>query len=291
MGIAKAKKVGIDNARGKYLTFIDGDDWFERDALKEMVAAAKKFDADMVLMNNYRRYPLGYTRRCDNVVAYNRPILRDEIISDYYISFFGINKLNVAYWGKLIRSDIVRKSAFQYNDIPIGEDLLFNAHIFPLLNSMVAIDYYGYNWRFGGITSGVRGTLEQTRQILLHFIELYRIKLKLAQDLDFEKAYYPMIVELKNVLRSVFSSIAAYDETDVKAKPIKQLIGEMLDIDDYRKNVGSLLAGSRHAGDRFITAVSNRDVETVYLISRAIYRKNWKRRFLKRILHKLNAFI
>lgn len=291
MGISKAKKVGIDNARGKYLTFIDGDDWFERDALKEMITAAEKFDTDMVLMNCNRRYPLGYTKKCPNAVKnYNTLIHAEEIISDYYISFFGINKINVAYWGKLIRTEIVRKSKFTYNDIPIGEDLLFNAHIFPLLKSLVFIDYYGYNWRFGGITSSKNTTIEKARQTLLHFIEVYRIKRQLAQDNNFERAFHPMIVELKNILRSLFASVAKYDGTDSRSNPVKRMISEILEIDDYCDNVALLLEEKRYAGDAFITAVSKRDVETVYSICHDIYRKDWKKRLLKQMLHKFNVF-
>ena len=290
MGISKAKKVGIDNARGKYLTFIDGDDWFERDALKEMITAAEKFDTDMVLMNHSRRYPLEYKKNVIMQSIYNTLIPAEEIISDYYISFFGINKINVAYWGKLIRTEIVRKSKFTYNDIPVGEDLLFNAHIFPLLKSMVFIDYYGYNWRFGGITSSKNTTIEKARQTLLHFIEVYRIKRQLAQDNNFERAFHPMFVELKNILRSLFASVAKYEGTDSRSNPVKQMIGEMLKINDYCDNITLLLKEKRHAGDAFITAVSKQDVETVYSICHDIYRKNWKKRLLKQMLHKFNVF-
>lgn len=287
LGISKAKKVGIDNARGEYLTFIDGDDWFEKDALKEMIIVAEKFNTDMVLMNSYRRYPLGYTKKYANIInQYNALIPAKEIMSNYYISFFGINKINVAYWGKLIRAEIVRKSKFQHNVIS-SEDLFFNAHIFPLLNSMIAIDYYGYNWRFGGITSSIEN-IESAKKLLLNSIETYRIKFKLAQDNNFDKAYHPMIVELKNNLLINFATIARYKENSLASISAKEIISKFLDIDDYRNNISHLLHEERYVNDKFIEAVASRNVNEVYRICHNIYRKNWKRRFLKQILRKLN---
>ncbi|MCF0178476.1 MAG: glycosyltransferase family 2 protein, partial [Bacteroidales bacterium] len=40
MGISRSKEIGIKAARGKYLTFIDGDDWLDHDALRRMAEPA-----------------------------------------------------------------------------------------------------------------------------------------------------------------------------------------------------------------------------------------------------------
>lgn len=209
-----------------------------------------------------------------------------EIIDKYYISFFGINKIGVAYWGKLFRTEIVRNSNFQYNNIPIGEDLLFNAFIFPMMKSMMFIDYYGYNWRFGGITSQ-KSDINSARETLLNFMEIYRIKLRLAQEINFEKAYRPMSVELKNILLVGISGIAKFDRNNSKSIPAKQLIREILDIDDYYENISNFLDDKSHADDSFVSAIIKRDVESIYDMCHYRYRKAWKSRLIKKILCKL----
>lgn len=282
--MCKTRKVGIDNATGDYLTFLDGDDWLEIDALQKMVDAALRFNADLVLINSYRRYPWGYFKKVVNNCQYAKSMYKDDIINDLYISFFGINKISVTCWGKLIRTKLVRQSKFQYNNIFMGEDLLFNLHLFPLLNSMVAIDYCGYNYRFGGFTSSSK-SIEQTKKVIIEFIELYRIKSNMAKEINYEKAYRPMIVELKNILLSNFSFIAKYKPTDARSIDVKKLIIEILNISDYHNNISSLLQYERYKNDLFIIAVSNKDIETIYNICYNSYRRNWKKRFLKRILH------
>ena len=284
LGIAKAKKVGIDNATGEYITFIDGDDWFEYDALKNMVDAALRHNTDLVLMNYYRRYPLGIRKKQSNYTAqFDRSITHEDIIKNYYISFFGINLINVAYWGKLIRTDIIKYSKFKYNDIPIGEDLLFNAHYFPMLKSMVFIDYYGYNWRFGGLTSSNK-TIEQVKKIIQDFLELYRIKSQLAKNINYSKAFLPMAIELKNVILSNISSVAKYANDDSRSQRVKDLISEIITTDDFNQNISILLCNKIYSNDLFINAIYEKDITTIYNICHSNYRSNWKKRLIKNFL-------
>ena len=251
-----------------------------------MINAAIEYNADLVIMNSFRRYPLGFYKKQRNNIIYNTPKLNDEIIKNYYISFFGINKISVTCWGKLIRTEIVRQSKFQYGKIFMGEDLLFNLHLFPLLHSMVGINYYGYNWRFGGFTSSKK-TIEQVKKVISEFLELYRIKSQLAHNINYEKAILPMAIELKNVLQSNLSSIAKYPDHDNRSKNIKDLISELIKIDDYYQNISNLLRYEEYANDNFIKAVSNNNVDAIYEICHEIYKKNWKKRFVKKILNLL----
>lgn len=52
-GVASARQLGIDNAKGEYSIHADPDDWVEPDMLKEMYGEAKRHDADMVIADYY----------------------------------------------------------------------------------------------------------------------------------------------------------------------------------------------------------------------------------------------
>lgn len=48
-GYGSVINTGVDNAEGKYLKILDGDDWFDSEALEKLIDALDKTDCDMVL--------------------------------------------------------------------------------------------------------------------------------------------------------------------------------------------------------------------------------------------------
>lgn len=52
-GAPSARNVAIDKAVGKYMYFMDSDDWTEPDMLEKMVAAAEKNDSQLVVSGYY----------------------------------------------------------------------------------------------------------------------------------------------------------------------------------------------------------------------------------------------
>ncbi|TDC13500.1 glycosyltransferase family 2 protein [Streptomyces sp. 8K308] len=47
-GLAQVRNTGIDAARGRWLTFLDGDDWYAPGYLTQLLAAAESLDCDFV---------------------------------------------------------------------------------------------------------------------------------------------------------------------------------------------------------------------------------------------------
>jgi glycosyltransferase involved in cell wall biosynthesis len=52
-GLATARNIGIKEARGDYLTFVDSDDWIEAVTLSAMMEAAFSADADIVCIGHW----------------------------------------------------------------------------------------------------------------------------------------------------------------------------------------------------------------------------------------------
>lgn len=72
-GLAAARQAGLDVAQGKYITFVDSDDWLEPDMYQKMYGVAIESDADIVFCNVYRNedkkekpyFPSGYYSRAE----------------------------------------------------------------------------------------------------------------------------------------------------------------------------------------------------------------------------------
>lgn len=53
-GASATRNLGIAEARGHYLQFVDSDDWLTPDATEKLVAAAEAHQADLVIADFYR---------------------------------------------------------------------------------------------------------------------------------------------------------------------------------------------------------------------------------------------
>ena len=58
-GCAEARRKGLSVATGKYVGFVDPDDWIEPEMYEKLVCAAEKNDADLVISNFYRDNDMG----------------------------------------------------------------------------------------------------------------------------------------------------------------------------------------------------------------------------------------
>lgn len=56
-GSSLARETGIQNTTGKYIMFVDSDDWIEPDTVASCVEAALRDDADCVMFGYIRDYP------------------------------------------------------------------------------------------------------------------------------------------------------------------------------------------------------------------------------------------
>ncbi len=58
-GVSSARNVGIDAASGKYVTFIDGDDWVEPNYISYLLSLVLKYDCGIGMnKNNYLSYDI-----------------------------------------------------------------------------------------------------------------------------------------------------------------------------------------------------------------------------------------
>ena len=172
-GVAMARQLGVDNAKGEYCIHADADDWVEPTMLGELYAKAKKENVDVVIADYFVSSKQGESI-CKQQPSDNTP---GQMLQDMFA-----NKLFGSLWHKLIRTDLYRKyNARFFKGINHCEDLLVWVQLLQHSEIRVAYLPKAYYHYVVNETSITRHFTRQTYEMRLQFLEKLK---KLLQVLN-----------------------------------------------------------------------------------------------------------
>lgn len=119
-GVSKARNIGLDNASGEYITFIDDDDYISHNYLENLIRVV---GTDSIAVSNiYRFLPSG------EITDYTISKSFDDLANNGFTSLYDSRKLLNGPWMKLYPINVIKSCRFD-TDISLGEDALFNFQI------------------------------------------------------------------------------------------------------------------------------------------------------------------
>ena len=133
-GLVSARKAGLRASTGKYITYVDGDDWIESTAYENMYEKIKNEDADIVFYGHFENTGNVQKAVYHNVEAgiYDKDRLKSEIYPRMIAgdTFFEW-QVFPSVWDMIIKKELIEKSQYDVNDeIAMGEDA---ACIYPCI--------------------------------------------------------------------------------------------------------------------------------------------------------------
>ncbi len=148
-----ARNAGIDLCTGKYLTFLDADDWIHPEMLNVLYAQMKKDKYDIVqgeafLYSNEKA--LKYDFKLGSIESYNL----EEAESRKEILVGLTQDLNLTVWSKLYSTEFIKG-----NQLRFLENCYFEDNHFTLMCSVLAKKYCRVHAKVYGYYDNVSGTI------------------------------------------------------------------------------------------------------------------------------------
>lgn len=182
-GVSDSRNRALDQACGKYLQFLDSDDWLTPNAIETLVHAAESTGADLVLSHFYR--VVGERMAQRGHIKARQVLTRQEFAEEMMKApanyYYGV------LWNKLYRRSIVEAHRLRFpSDINWCEDFLFNLNYIEHVRLVSAVPEPIYYYRKRGDSlvnaqASLRRTVAMKRSTFEYYKELYR-KLDLYEE-------------------------------------------------------------------------------------------------------------
>ncbi len=172
-GVAAARNLGLDNARGRYVCFLDGDDKLRPNALKAMYDRAESLGADLVFANY-----VSFDGMREWGARGSREVFSAEALGKYDPKLLWL----VAVWAKLFRRSVVDEHRLRFTEISFAEDALFYMSFAWVSQRIVTLEEQVYCYRHRPFTGQLSIVQSVTAGSLQGLQEGYRLMRERATE-------------------------------------------------------------------------------------------------------------
>lgn len=195
-GLSPARNTGEKAACGKYIWFMDSDDYVDDDLLEKVYRSLEKNPAKLVVFGLKEEYfdkdgNFGYSHMvCPKEGYYaEKESLRKEMIYLEQATLYGYA------WNKFYELEYLRSIGIQYENVKLIEDILFNVKYCMDIDSMNMLDIAPYHYQ-------KRLDNSLTNKFVPDYYELHKRRIELIFR---QYQYWKMCtLEVKRILGSLY---------------------------------------------------------------------------------------
>lgn len=141
-GVSSARNLGIEEARGEWISFVDADDWINSDYFENLLKAVK--NSDMVISGFQYVLLRGGKLFFLNTVTPSLKLSYNEL--------FSLPHTMSTPWCKLFKANIIKGNAVMFDEkMKMGEDTCFVNSYLCYVKNICFSEYSGYKYMYGSV--------------------------------------------------------------------------------------------------------------------------------------------
>ena len=184
-GLSHARNYGLDRAVGKYVMFVDSDDFLDSSNMnKLLIGLAKNEDIDVIL-NPFYEYVneevVGISGTNNNIEK-DKVFIKEEVLKDIFNYTDGL----WTAWKYIVRKEFLNEKNIRFKEGYLHEDVDFTTRIITQMSNFMikSLPIYYYRLQRAGSIMNNRGfkSLRDTTNIIVDLNEFIERDLKLGKD-------------------------------------------------------------------------------------------------------------
>lgn len=216
-GVSSARNIGLKEAKGEWIGFVDSDDWVEKDFFANIIDALLKYNLVDVVLFGYKKEiaPDVFVPKISNY--------QSKVLNVYDKCLIRLFESQV--WNYLFKKDIIKNNGFLFDEsISYAEDVLFIVDYLSCVNSLYYLNITGYIYNDFNISSttyipskknldhlrvavNIYKNINNNRSLLSNIISSLCVRFIIFLSKDIELTFFQKVKMLSYVLKYYYIDI------------------------------------------------------------------------------------
>lgn len=192
-GLSDARNVGVKEAIGEYIIFIDSDDYWDKDLLKEI---SKSLDNNPDIV----RFQIRTVDEKNNQIDYKESSFESKTGEEAFSLITKYHFVENA-WAYAIKRDYYLKEKFEFKKGTIHEDFGLTPLIIIKANIVNSIGYIGYNYCIRSNSIMTNNDYEKVKKKVNDFYNHYLFLIKEIEKINVNKTIFKSFIANSLILK------------------------------------------------------------------------------------------